>query len=150
MMITRRTIDPEMDHKLYEIGYMLHGLEKGLIIEIRRPNWMDGSDIDDLRRELADCREEYDQLHGELRAVERERDEAMRREAATRNRFDEMRGRERNWKSECKKLRAKLERVEGLLRRSRAAMMEPHSEWKDVRENKLIVEIRRAMEADDD
>ena len=46
-MITRRTIDPEMDHKLYEISYMLHGLENGLITEIRRPNWMDGSDSED-------------------------------------------------------------------------------------------------------
>ena len=46
-MIIRRTIDPVMDHKLYEINYKLHGLEKGLIPEIRRPNWMDGSDSED-------------------------------------------------------------------------------------------------------
>ena len=46
-MIIRRTIDPVMDHKLYEINYMLHGLEKGLIPEIRRQNCMDGSDSED-------------------------------------------------------------------------------------------------------
>lgn len=47
VIIIRRTIDPEMDHKLYALGCILQGNENDLITETRRKNSMDGSDSDE-------------------------------------------------------------------------------------------------------
>jgi hypothetical protein len=38
-----------------------------------------------------------------------------------------------------------VEELEKLLGEARLAMMEPYGEWKDVRENKVIVKIREAL-----
>jgi hypothetical protein len=42
-----RSIDPEMDQKLCLLGCMLPMDSNCMIIGIRRPRWMDGSDSDD-------------------------------------------------------------------------------------------------------
>jgi hypothetical protein len=39
----------------------------------------------------------------------------------------------------------RVEELEKLLGEARLAMMEPYGEWKDVRENKMIVKIREAL-----
>jgi hypothetical protein len=47
--------------------------------------------------------------------------------------------------SEKAALDHRVEELEKLLGEARLAMMEPYGEWKDVRENKVIVKIREAL-----
>jgi len=48
--------------------------------------------------------------------------------------------------AEIEELKAEIAALRGACSEARLAMMEPHGEWKDVREAKAIAAVRRALE----